>query len=384
MRQMTAARWAEILTDNQPPCVSLYQTTHRRHPENQQDPIRYRNLLKELELALSHKYPQRETRPLIEKFQQFARDDSFWNHRTDGLAILGTADDFQVFELQRPVPELLIVADSFHTKPLLRELQSGDRYQVLALSRHEAKLYEGHRDALDEVELADEVPRTIKDALGDELTEPHLSVASYGGVNPRSGAAMHHGHGQKKDEVEIDNQRYFRAVDQAILEHHSRPSGLPLMLAALPEHHALFHEVSRNPLLMAEGISIDPMALNAQQLCEQAWKVVEPRAAEQLANRVDAYHVALAQKLGSEDLAEVAQGAIAGRIAVLLVESDRQIAGRIDAATGQIEPGDLAHPEIDDVLDDVAEIVLRMNGEVIVLPGDQMPSNTGVAAIYRY
>jgi len=37
------------------------------------------------------------------------------------------------------------VADSFHTKPLLRVLQSADRYQILALNRHEAKLYEGNR-----------------------------------------------------------------------------------------------------------------------------------------------------------------------------------------------------------------------------------------------
>jgi hypothetical protein len=43
---------------------------------------------------------------------------------------------------------------------------------------------------------------------------------------------MHHGHGGKKDEADIDAERFFRAIDRAVLEHHSRPSGLPLMLAA--------------------------------------------------------------------------------------------------------------------------------------------------------
>ena len=31
-----------------PPCISLYQPTHRRHPDNQQDPIRFRNLVTEV------------------------------------------------------------------------------------------------------------------------------------------------------------------------------------------------------------------------------------------------------------------------------------------------------------------------------------------------
>jgi hypothetical protein len=51
---------------------------------------------------------------------------------------------------QRPVPELVVVADSFHVKPLMRILQSADRYQVLGLNRREIKLYQGNRDVLDE------------------------------------------------------------------------------------------------------------------------------------------------------------------------------------------------------------------------------------------
>jgi hypothetical protein len=37
---------AAFLEDQKNPCLSLYQPTHRRHPENLQDPIRYKNLLK--------------------------------------------------------------------------------------------------------------------------------------------------------------------------------------------------------------------------------------------------------------------------------------------------------------------------------------------------
>ena len=46
-----------------------------------------------------------------------------------------------------------IVADSFHTKPLMRIVQSADRYQILALSRDSARLFEGNRDRVDEIDL---------------------------------------------------------------------------------------------------------------------------------------------------------------------------------------------------------------------------------------
>jgi len=96
------------------------------------------------------------------------------------LAVLAAPGLFRVYRLQRPVPELVVVADSFHTKPLMRILQSADRYQVLGLNRQEIKLIEGNRDALDEIELAQGVPRSITAALGEELTEPLLTLASFG------------------------------------------------------------------------------------------------------------------------------------------------------------------------------------------------------------
>jgi len=81
-------------------------------------------------------------------------------------------------------------------------------------------------------------------ALGVQLTERHQTVASYGGVGGGA-TAMRHGHGGTSDEADSDAERFFRAVDRAIVGHHSRPTKLPLMLASLPEHHVLFHEVSR-------------------------------------------------------------------------------------------------------------------------------------------
>jgi len=70
-------------------------------------------------------------------------------------------------------------------------------YQVLALSLHKVQLYEGDRNALDAVALAAGVPQTMTAALGEEHTESHTTVSSYGGIGGHH-MAMHHGHVARK------------------------------------------------------------------------------------------------------------------------------------------------------------------------------------------
>ncbi len=380
---LTMESLAELASVHQPPCLSLYQPTHRRHPENQQDPIRFRNLVKQLEASLRQKYPAVEIRPVLEPFEALAHEHDFWNHTFDGLAVLGCPTVFRVFRLQRPVAEFAVVADSFHTNPLRRFLQTAGRYQLLGLSLQKIQLFEGNRDALDEVEPAPGVPRTITEALGDELSEPHRTVASYGGVGQGT-VPMHHGDGGRQDAVQADAERFFRAVDRAVLEHHSQPSGLPLILAALQEHHSLFRRVSHNPFLMAEGLTINPDTLPIDALRERAWQVVEPHYQAMLVTLADEFLGAKSKGLGSDDLTQVAQAAAGGRVATLLIESDRQIAGRLDGATGRIKVASLSNPHIDDLLDDLGELVGKMGGRVLVIPAERIPAQTGLAAIYRY
>lgn len=379
----TSEDLAELSSVSAPPCLSLYQRTHRRYPDNQQDAIRFRNLVKDLRASLERTYPALEAEPLLRPFEALASDASFWNHTLDGLAVLGAKGVFRAVRIPEWVPELTVVADSFHTKPLRRFLQSRERFQVLALSLDKIRVYEGNRNGLDELELVPGVPRSMVEALGPELTEPHQTVASYGGVGGAS-SRMHHSHGGKSDEVDIDAQRFFRAVDRAVWEHFSKPSKLPLILAALPEHHHLFHQVSQNPQLVPEGVRVNPASLSLDELRTSAWQVMEPRYRERLATLRDEFERALARATASDNLTQVAEASAAGRVAALLVDADRLIPGRLDRSTGRVATAKLEEPDIDDLLDDVAELVAQKGGVVWVVPAEEMPSRKGLAAIYRY
>ncbi len=261
-----------------------------------------------------------------------------------------------------------------------------DRYQILGLSLGRIQLFEGNRDALDEIDLAPGVPRTLTEALGDELTEPYSSVtsgASHGGVGQAT-VGMHHGHGGRKDQSEIDAERFFRAVDRAVLEHHSHPSGLPLMVAAVPEQHQLFLQISHNPFVMADGLLINPDVIPIDELRKRAWEVVEPQYWARLAARAEEFDIAQSRGLGSSELSQVAEAAASGRVATLLIEAGRQIPGRLEGSTGRLEMAEFNNPQVDDLLDDLAELVEKMDGEVLVIPAERMPVDSGLAAAYRY
>ncbi len=102
----------------------------------------------------------------MKPFYVLAEDRIFWNHTLDGLAILAADNKCVVYNLQRPVKELVVVSDSFHIKPLIRIFQSADRYHLLGLNRNEFTLYEGNRYGFEEVEMDPNIPRTIKEVVG--------------------------------------------------------------------------------------------------------------------------------------------------------------------------------------------------------------------------
>ena len=81
---------AGLLDECEPPCLSLYQPTNRNFPENRQDPIRYKNLMKKLEESLSGAYPKEDLEHLLKPFRELGEDRDFWNHTRDGMAVLAS------------------------------------------------------------------------------------------------------------------------------------------------------------------------------------------------------------------------------------------------------------------------------------------------------
>jgi len=140
------------------------------------------------------------------------------------------------------------------------------------------------------------------------------------------------------------------------------------------------------PTIITSGsIAINPSSVSPDQLAKMAWEIMEPEYNLKLDSLVAIFEQSRANGKGSDDYKEVAVAAVEGRVDTLIVEADRIIPVRItNLVTGNTQKKDLTNPKVDDLLDDMGELVMKMGGKVMVLPTSKMPSETGLAAIYRY
>ncbi|MBB3239694.1 hypothetical protein FHW68_001185 [Pseudomonas sp. Tn43] len=377
---------AELLAFDAQPSLSLYMPTHRILAERAQDPIRYKNLVRQLQSLLQERYPQQDPKPLIEPFLALEKDPSFWRSNGDGIAVFGTRDYFKVISVHQPLPEGAFVQSHPVLKPLLCLEPSLERYQVLCLTRDEVWMYEGSSRQLDKIELAPQVPRNQNDALGSELTPSNQQGFPGGhGRSGERGDSMTHesAGGGKQDEINLDRERFFRALDKAIEEH--QPSGLPLLLVALPENQAVFRAVSHNQQLLPKGINNDPSLSSVEELRTQCARLIQDIHEDRLIDALNRYGIAVGQGLAGARLADIAHAAFDGRVELLLVEADRQIPGTLDKDNGTLILDNSGSKGAPDVLEELILLVLRQGGEVVMLPPEHvMPTGTGAAAVLRF
>ena len=72
--------------------------------------------------------------------EDFARDD-FWYAQMGGLALFRSSDLLTHYRMPMRCPELAVVADSFHVRPLLHFLQSNRYFYVLTLSQNNVRFF---------------------------------------------------------------------------------------------------------------------------------------------------------------------------------------------------------------------------------------------------
>jgi hypothetical protein len=402
-----------LLGPHQAPCLSLYLPTHSRMPDNTVDLPAFRHLVEALAMALSATQPPDAIARLLEPFYEVQRSQGFWQHTRDGLAMLSSAGTAQVFLLQQPVKPLALVTSRFHTMPLVRIAASIDRFNLLTLTSQAAHVFEGLVTEAG-VERLDPVPLrnpfngsagdtaspggmavTRDESVDRETFQPHSVQRGMGPSGMATGAIVHGGAGSRQDDIDADTEIFLRHVDEVVHEHVTKHSGLPLMLVALPRLAARFRRLSKNRLLLDDGVDKDVHLLPEQELPALLAPLFAAARELRIAHDIDTFLQARPRDLGSGDLSDIARAAVAGRVATLLIEKDRFEPGWLDPATGAIAgdgevPRDLSRsgdqPAIRtaDLFGMVAETVLLHGGGVVVLKRNTMPTETGVAAIYRY
>jgi len=361
---------SDLVPATDSPNLSIYVPTSRIWSEADDNRLRFKNLVSEAERQVSSGYDRtREIGEMFEALRDLENEQTVWREARDGLVVFANVSGMHTFQTLEPVEEV-VVADSYHVTPLVRLLQDPERFLLLCVKADEVKLYHGNRHRLEELDLADEVPTSMAEELGPP---DHASKTKRTRYQP-----------DDSDQKDSQLRRWFERLEAKLWEHQIRQIDAPVMLAALPEYHPLFREAADNLPLLEGGVERDPFKdISDDELHELAWRAVHPKLEQRTAELVQRWHNAAGHGCGSDDPAEIAMQAVAGRIHTLLIEQGRHLGGRVDLATGELELKQMDDPKTDDVLDDLAELTLKHNGTVRVVPAEQMPTKQGVAAIHH-
>jgi hypothetical protein len=377
MRLFTVGELQDLIRPRKGPCVSLYMPTHRRKEGADEDRIRFKNLVADARERVKATAGTRTATKLVQPLADVA-DAAFWQSSLDGLALFSAQDGVRWYQLAFELPERSVVSDSFHVRPLVRYLQTRQRFHVLALSAKGPKLFGGTRTELTESDVAG-MPGTIESVVGERSDREGLSAHATG-----RGTLRFHGDDEARSARE-DLSRYCRAVDAAVRAALRDDPG-PVFLAGVTRHVATFRSVSTNPAIAPEGLTGNFDRVPLETLHARVLPLMTTALRARDESILGEYRRARGIGLATDELDAIGAAAVAGRVRTVLLCRGRAFRGGFDRATGEIVPAAPKEgPLGDDVTDDIAESVLVRGGGVHVFEADLFPAKAApAAAILRW
>jgi len=389
MENLTLDQIKGLAQPTQSPSISIFLPTHRAGQDTQQDPIRFKNLLREAELSLLDRgMGPRDVSALLQPVQSLLDEAYFWQHQRDGLSVFIAPDDFHFYHLPFRVEELLIIARSYYVKPVLPLFTNNGHYYILAISQDEVRLFEGTRHSVGQIDLPEGTPESLDEALQFDDPEKQLQFHSGTSRSTAQGgtrAGMFHGQGPGDEEGKDRIERYLNLVD-AGLKSIFREKQTPLILAGVDYLLPIYHKISEYANIMEEGITGSPEHLRPEELQEQAWPIVEPYFRQEMEKVVEQYQQLAVTNKTTDNIEEIVAAAFYGRVDKLLLAVDTQIWGIFDPETGKVVHYQTGQSQEDDLalLDFAAMQTLQKDGSMYVLPQEEMPTDSPVAAVLRY
>ncbi len=362
--------------------VSLYMPAHRVGREIQQDPIRFKNLLREAEerlLAKGLRSP--DVREMLKPAQSLLQEPKFWRNQSQGLAVFLTPEEFHSYRLPLPFEELVVVSHSFHVKPLLPFFASDGHFYILALSQNQVRLLEGTRYTVDEIDL-ESMPTSMAEALQYEHFEKHIQSHSGSSSGTGSRSTMFHGQGigdEDKDKI----LRWFQMIDDE-LSNLLAGGQSPIVLAGVEYLLPLYKEANSYPHLLDMGITGNPEDLTPEELHSQAWTLMQPIFMQAQERAAAQYSQLSGTSQTTVDVKEAVLAAHQGRVDVMFVALGVQVWGKFDPSTNTVHIHQC--PELGDMdLLDLAAIQSILNGgTVYAVEPKQVPDHGLLAAVFRY
>lgn len=343
------------------PCVSISLNTHRTHPDNTQDAILLKNLLKEAEERVTAEFGNKKVSRLLKKIQVIA-DEIDINHNLDSLHIFLSNETKEIIKLPWVIPSNKVhIAGSFAVRPLIKARNRTEEYMIMLLSQGGVSLYEA---------LNDNITAEIINADFPFSENPHYVIDPDKRSNSR----------------QLDNlvREFLNKVDKAVVKVHNQ-TGLRCIPVCTEDNYSRLMQVADEPDIYYGYATIDYNNTRPHQIVRQSYEIIKTIQQQRITEAVAEIRKAVAQGKVVTDLQEIYQAAIDGRGDLLVVNEDfSQPVLMKNERTFQLTDDPVQTDAIDDITSIIAWEILSKKGRIVFTAGEQIKDVGKIALKTRY
>ncbi|MBY0413964.1 MAG: hypothetical protein K2Q18_07355, partial [Bdellovibrionales bacterium] len=324
MRELTIKNLNTLNVSSKGPMVSLYLSKDMAILDQKSMTERWKELLQKAEFYLLKDY----TRSFVDEFMKKLREGKFvekLDTLDQGIVVFHSEEGFDgevgFVKVQSSINDLVVVADSFHIKPLIRIKNNVRGFFIVTMSSRAINV------------LIENSGHLVK--LDSYRNEPGID-----------------GNNKK------DPKDFFLNASQELNKLFTAYR-LPIILAGVKDHIGHMKKLLNQSMLMEESIVGNVEKMKGVELQERVYKILAPYYEQQEMGALGELEIAMSKNRAITYLEDIAISAVRGKISKLFVVENRFVWGSINKHSGEIfiAPRQLnAHD--DDVLDDLCQIVL--------------------------
>ncbi len=343
-------------------CLTIALNTHRTSPDNKQDIIVLKNLMKEAEIRLQAEVSKENADKIITNLNEIAQTIDH-NYNSDSLLLFANENMADYVKLPIKLKQRVQLDQSFATRDLVRALHLEKNYYILMLSQHTIRLIEASNDQI---------------------------IQEFGNPFPIQNKELHPESRMEKTDSARQNRllsEYFNRVDKEV-QNIWKAKPRPILICSDTNNRIVFESVTdRKESLMSITLSGNRLDDKAQTIVADAWQIVKEDMFRQNASRKTELEKSLGSGNFLSDEGEIWRAIHEGKIQTLFLEETKMSPGIIDGNNlfiNQLPDINNNQKYVDDIYDEMVEAVYAFGGETIFLAEGSLAQFQGIAATTRY
>ncbi len=248
---LTIETTKELAAFEAPLCLTLTMPCIKSGDQQQQNPIRFKNLLQEAREKLKKiGCGQEDMKAFLSPLEKLLNEKDLWKHQDHGLLVCVTEDRHELYSFPFTVDVNVIVDRHFYLRPVIPFMQDNATSAILLLSMNDPTLIFAMGPNGDyEVEIPPE-PMKSFDAFMEvyDLEESlQFRAQSYGKGSKNATREGYHGQGAAGDDAthKTHLKEYFKQLESWVTGRLQRKGCEEILMVAEPHLEGLYKNVMR-------------------------------------------------------------------------------------------------------------------------------------------